>query len=291
MDLSKFTAPVILLGLVAGMFFPFFKFFAPALTIIIGIVIFSACLSVDTKSVAETIRKPKYYGVLFFVLFILQPLATWLVARIFVQNPLILAGIVLISAAPPPAGLGFWIHSLKSNVSLALAFISISYIVTPLVIPILAYYLLGSYVHVDVFGIARSLVFIIIIPLALALLLQRFKDVKKYTNVIALPAFFLLIATTIALNASTIFTNTAILLLISLFVLFQCLLSFGASFLLSMGWDWKDREPLLLGTATRNNVLLMAVAMTGFGDLAALPGAIAIVIQLFLVAVYLHFKK
>jgi len=209
MDLSKFTAPVILLGLVAGMFFPFFKFFAPALTIIIGIVIFSACLSVDTKSVAETIRKPKYYGVLFFVLFILQPLATWLVARIFVQNPLILAGIVLISAAPPPAGLGFWIHSLKSNVSLALAFISISYIVTPLVIPILAYYLLGSYVHVDVFGIARSLVFIIIIPLALALLLQRFKDVKKYTNVIALPAFFLLIATTIALNASTIFTNTA----------------------------------------------------------------------------------
>ena len=291
MNISRLTAPVILAGIAAGIFFPFFKIFSPFLTILLGIVIFSACLNITIGSIVETIKKPKHHLTLFLVLFLLQPLATWLIARCFIQDPLILAGLVLIAAGPTPAGLGFWIHSIKGNIPLSLAFISISHLLTPLIIPVLAYSLLGSIVTVNIISMSHSLAFTIVIPLALALLLQSFKDIKKYTQVIALPAFFLVVAAIIALNTSAIFSHPALLLLISAFVLFQCAFSTGSAFILSRSWGPREREALLLGVLGRNNILIMAIAIAGFGELAALPGAVAIVILLVIVAIYLHFKK
>jgi BASS family bile acid:Na+ symporter len=290
MDLSRLTAPIIITGILCGLFFPIFKIFSPIITVLLGIVIFSVCLNISVDSIAESLKKPKQHGIMLLVLFVLQPLATWLIARQFVQNPLILAGIVLVSAGPTPTGLGFWIHSIKGNVSLSLTFTAISHLLTPLIIPAIAYLLLGSYVTVPVLGMARTLALTILIPMVLALFLQRFHDIKKYTSIIALPAYFLLIATMISLNAETLFAGTD-LLIITIFIIFQSIFSFGSAYLLSPGWPKRDREVLLIGAFTRNNAIIMAVAIAGFGALAALPGVVAIIIQLMLVAIYLHFKK
>ena len=290
MNLSKLTGPVIIAGIVCGFIFPFFKVFHAITTLLLGIIIFSACLNITIGSIVETIKKPSKHLILLSILFILQPIATWLIARQFIANPLLLAGIVIAAAGPTPSGLGFWIHSIKGNISLALAFVSVSHILTPLVLPAISYYLLGSYVSVDVIGIARSLAIVIIIPMVLALIVQNFKDIKKYTLYFSLPAYFLVTATIIALNSEIIF-NGSNLLLITAFVLFQCIFSSSAAFLLSRNWGPRERESLILGVLGRNNILTIAVAISGFGALAALPCAVAIVVQLIIIAIYLHFKK
>jgi len=103
MDLSRFTGPAIIAGILAGLFFPFFKVLSPLITIFMGIVIFSSCLNIRIENIVENVRKPGKLGALLFILFILQPILTWLVAVQFVQNTAILAGIILIAAAPAPA--------------------------------------------------------------------------------------------------------------------------------------------------------------------------------------------
>lgn len=290
MDISRLSGPVIIAGIVCGLLFPPLQIFAPFSNYLIAIIIFSVCINITSNDVITTLKQPSRYLTLLPILFVLQPLATWLVARQFIADPMVLAGLVLVSAAPTPTGLGFWTHALKGNVSLALAFISISHLLTPVIIPILAYYLLGSYVSIDVLHIAETLALVIIIPMAAALLVQKFADIKKYANYISLPAYFLVVAGIIAKNSASIFSSSSIIL-ISVFVLFQCAFSAGLAFLLSRNWSKEDREALILGTLGRNNIIIMAAAMAGFGALAALPGAIAIVIQLLLIGLYLHFKK
>jgi len=290
MNFSRLTGPVIIASIICGLFFPIFKIFLPAVPVLLGIVIFSTCMDISVKEVFIAFKNPKYFLVLLLVLFLVQPFATFFIAKQFITNPLILAGIVLLAMGPAPAALGFWVQSLKSNVSLAMAFITVSHILTPLILPVLTHYLLSAQMSVDTQSFTRFLALIIVIPMALGILLQRIKGVKKYASMAALPSFFLFVAALIAANAQVLFSGEN-LFIITAFILFQCTFSFLVSLLFSRKWDKKDREVLILGTFARNNAIVMAVAIAGFGELAALPGAVAIVVQLVIVAIYLFFKK
>lgn len=290
MNLSSLVAPAILAGIVAGLIFPQFGSLSFLTTIFLGFVIFSASLNVTPESLKQLVKKPQHYIFVLLIVFVLQPIATYALARAFVKDPIILAGIVLASMAPVATGLGFWTNALRGKVSIALAFTTITHLLAPAAVPALAYFLLRSIITVSILSIAKSLALVIIIPFVLALLLQRFEKIKSLSLPISLVAYFLLIAAITSPNRAAIFSNQH-LLLISAFVLFQCIVSGMLSLFFSWNWERADREPFIMGTIARDNAVIMAVALTGFGPLAALPCAVAIVLQLFAVSVYIHFRR
>jgi|TARA_Y100000310_G_C20696085_1_gene825877 BASS family bile acid:Na+ symporter len=290
MDVFRLTAPAIILSLIAGLLFPGFKILSPTIIPFIGFLIFVSSLSINLGNLQDSLKKPKPYLTLFLILFLLQPLATYFIARIFITNPLILAGLVLAASAPAPAALIYWTRAVKGHIALAISFTALSHLLSPIVTPLLSYYLLGAYITVPVMSIAKTLGLTIIIPLALALILQKVKNIEKISAPVSIPVYFLLLATVVARSVPAL-SNTSNLLVVGIMVFFQCVFSFTLAWFFSRKWEQRDREPLIMGTVVRNNVLLMAIAFAVFGELAALPCVVGFFMQLVFVSIYLYIKK
>jgi len=256
-------------------------------------------IAVMTGSLALTCSKKDFYGVLrepsslllgLAFMFGVTPFLSYLLSLSFLSMSSDAAtGLILVASTPSPWAVGIWTGLAGGEVSLALSLLVTSMVLSVFLTPFLMAVFVGTYVKLDALRMSTDLVFMIVLPMAFAAgLKSRIKANLERFN----PVFFS-VASVAAIIIGAIVGATVLPLLwhpeaaaflptLTLITVVQCLLSFTVSYFMFrtvFKRNLRHTIALTYSTGSRNNTLAMAIALTYFASIAALPSVIYLISQ------------
>jgi len=292
--INQYYKYLILVSIALGGFFPQLgqplRFFVPYL------------IALMTGSLASTCCRKDLYGVLrepfnlllgLALMFGLMPFLSYLLSLSLLSasfDAAAAAGLILVASTPSPWAVGVWTGLAGGEVSLALSLLVASMVLSVFFIPFLMTVFVGAYVELNVLSMLIDLVFMIILPIVfVAFAKSRIKaDLKSFN-----PVFFSVssVAAMIlgAIVGATVFPlllrqeSVSFLSVLTLTTVAQCLLSFSASYFVSrivFKRSLRHSVALTYSSGSRNNSLAMAIALTYFPPVAALPSIIYLISQI-----------
>jgi BASS family bile acid:Na+ symporter len=224
-------------------------------------------LSLTVKQIFAPLRNPRLVSLALLTNFVLMPLGAFAIARLLrLDEPLGVALLLLGTAAGAPF-LPLLARISKGNLAFAVGLMVLLMVVTvaymPLVLPLLL-----EGVSVDPLKIARSLVFLMLVPLAIGLLVKARLSVAATTmqpllnklSTLSLALLITLLLITNMQNVLSLFGTRGILASI-LFV------ALGGGLGWILGGPGSDTKNVLsLGTAQRNIAASLVVGGQNFND-------------------------
>ena len=151
------------------------------------------------------------------------------------------------------------VYLAKGNLALSVAMTSLSTLLAPVVTPLLLLLLAGQWLPVDPLSMFKSIVQVIIVPIVLGLLIQRFFPgaVAKSVSVvpiISVVAILIIVAAVTSANAGNVASSGLIVLsLCSLHNGFGLLLGYLTD--LELGLNENDRRAISLEVGMQNSGL------------------------------------
>ncbi len=224
--------------------------------------------------------------------FVVLPAIAWLLAALFFrQEPGLFVGMVLAGLFPTSGMTISWTGFAKGNVAAAVKMTVIGLIAASLLAPGYLLLMAGAVVPVDVAEVARTVFFVVGIPLAAGVLtrsaLVRRYGAERYRARIA-PVFpglstigvLAIVFLAIALKARMIVSSPALVLRIMVpLAVFYALNYLIATVIGRRFLTRGDAIAVVYGTAMRNLSIALGIAMASFGAEAALVLSAAYVVQ------------
>jgi bile acid:Na+ symporter, BASS family len=264
-------AAAIIAFLVPDPFLPFGAF----ITILLGIVMFGMGLTlkpVDFKLVI-TNPIPVITGVL--LQYTVMPLTAFIIATLLQLPAELAAGLVLLGCVPGGTASNVMVYLARGNVALSVAMTSFSTLLAPIATPAILLLLAGQWLPVDAKSMFMSIVQVIIIPIALGFIVQRFLPGLVQKSVAVVPlisviAILIIVMAVTAANAGNV-ASAGFIVFIAVFLHNSAGLLFGYLLARAFGLKENDRRAISLEVGMQNSGLGVALATAHFSPLAALP--------------------
>lgn len=273
---GKYFAFLVMIAAVLAYLFPSsFVVFGSYVMILLGIVMFGMGLTlkpIDFK-IVFTNPLPVIIGII--TQFTIMPLVALALAYLLKLPPELAAGLVLLGSVPGGTASNVMVYLAKGNVALSVAMTSLSTMMAPIMTPLLLYFLAGQWLPVNPSALFMSILQVIIIPIILGLIVQRFFPiiVEKGISVVPLISVFailIIVSAVTAANAGNVAT-AGVLVFIAVFLHngFGLLLGYIVASL--MGLSENDRRAISIEVGMQNSALGVTLATAHFSPLAALP--------------------
>lgn len=238
-------------------------------------------LSLTLAEIGAPLRNARLVIVALAANFVLVPLVAYLIIAIFPLDDGLKIGLILVSTAAGAPFLPRLAQIAKGNLAFSVGLMVLLMVVTIAYMPFVLPWLIQG-VSVDPWSIARPLIILMLIPLAIGLLIRaRYghiaKSLQSYMTQVSTLALILIIASGLLANMKAVlgvFVGGGILSLL----LFLAL-AFIIGYMLG-GKDDAIRSVLALGTAQRNLSAALVIATANF---VAQADVIAMVLVLGLV--------
>lgn len=277
--IGKTFAVWVLLFAVLGFVLPdTFKLFGPYIVILLGIIMFGMGLTLSVDDFREVVRRPVDVGIGVAAQFLIMPLLAFLLTKIIPMSPEVAAGVILVGCCPGGTSSNVMTYLGKGDVALSVACTSVTTLAAPLVTPFLVWLLASQFLPVDAMAMFMSIVKVILIPLTLGVLAQKFIPTVVKAAVPALPlvsvvGIVLIVAAVVAGSKAAIATSG--LMIFAVVVLHNgigYLLGFAAA--KATGMSLAKRKAIAIEVGMQNSGLGAALANAHFSPLAAVPSAI-----------------
>ena len=280
--ISEYMGVIVLLTAVAALVFPsFFNVVSPkSINYLRGLVMFGMGLTLNARDFEVVFSRPKDVIIGCLAQFLVMPALAWLLARAFMLDDALALGVVLVGCCPGGTASNVITYLSKGDLALSVGMTSVSTLLAPLLTPVLTWLLAGKDVNVDVVNMFMSILWVIIMPIALGLIIKRLMPKITAQAVDFLPAFSsiaiaFIVAIVISANASKLLTGGH--LVIAVVVLHNiCGLSLGYLVSLLAGMPMAKRKALAIEVGMQNSGLASSLAATHFAmyPMATIPGAI-----------------
>ena len=216
------------------------------------------------------------------------------ISALMIHDEMIWTGFVLLASVPPAIAVIPFSGFLRGNGPLSLIGTAGAYLGALVIMPLIAFGLLGS-TELDPYKLLMIILELIVLPLAVSrwLIQKGIKErIDPYRGTITNWSFFVVIYTLIALNRNIILGQTMLLLPIaSIAIITMFILGFLIDWVLSLFHIPKEtRTSLVLLGTLKNQGLAGGLALTLFSQEAALPSAISTMVMIVYV-IWLDFKK
>lgn len=251
-----------------------------SITPMLGVVMFGMGLTLKPSDFKPVLMRPKDIFIGELAQFIVMPLVAWLLCKLL-QLPTELAlGVILVGCCPGGTASNVICYLAQGDIALSVAMTGVSTLLAPFVTPALVYLLAGKEVAVDMIGMFLSIVQVVIVPIVLGLVVNKYlgKFTEKVTPLLPMIST-LAIAAIIGIIVSHNSTNIlSCSLLVGVAVILHNVLGltlgYAAGRLLSMPHD--KRTAISIEVGMQNSGLATSLAATHFAmfPLAAVPGAI-----------------
>lgn len=160
-----------------------------------------------TLTVADFTRvatAPRAVGLGIACQFAVMPLAGWSFGRLFGLPPDVAAGLVLVGACPGGVASNVITFIAGGNVALSVTMTACSTLLAPLATPLLMQWLAGTGIPIDVLALFRSILLMILLPVVVGLVVNRFARpvalrLQRLLPAVAMTAICLIIGITVAL--------------------------------------------------------------------------------------------
>jgi BASS family bile acid:Na+ symporter len=248
-------------------------------TIFLGIALFFIFLKVDFSRMLGYAKKPLLLAYIAVVFLFLIPSVFFFVTSLI--DPTYAVGFLLLFGVPTAATIAALVDIFRANVSFALMIEFVLYVLSPITLPLLSFYLAGSIIAIDTFGLFITMLEMIIIPMLAAQIIKRFINTKRaegYTTSISI----LMIAITgvgiAGYYSAFIITNLYSLVFFAVILYALYAVAGIATYYMAFWLERKDRLTISATKMFMNGTLALVLASQFFG-----PEAVLVIISNILV--------
>ncbi len=279
---SRFMALIVLAVAALALFVPSSGLWISlkAVNYLLMVVMFGMGLTMKLDDFKVVFTQPKDVLIGCLAQFTVMPLLAFSLGKIFGLEAGLLAGVILVGTCPGGTSSNVITYMSKGNVALSVGMTSVNTLLSPIVTPAITYLLLRTSVKVDMLAMCLSILQVVILPIALGFVVNKFakKFVAKVIDilpVVSVIAICLIVSTVVSHNAEKILTTGAIVFVV---VILHNLLGYACGFGLGkvLKMDMPKTKALTVEIGMQNSGLATSLANTAFPSLAmaTVPGAI-----------------
>ena len=277
--ISKYMAVFVILVAVIALIEPWtFKWAAPKITILLGIVMFGMGMTLRLHDFQLVFQRPKDVLIGALAQFTIMPTLAWLLAKGFGLPPELAAGVILVGTCPGGTSSNVMTYLARGDVALSVSMTMTTTVLAPIVTPLLTWWLAGEWVDISLAAMMMSIVQVVILPIVLGIVINSFfaKTVQKIVKLLPLvsvAAIVLIVGGVVAVSSQRILETG---LLIMLVVMLHNLLGYSIGFLIAkaLHMNVAKAKAISIEVGMQNSGLATSLAMLHFGAAAAIPGAI-----------------
>lgn len=249
-------------------------------TPLLMVVMFGMGLTLKFEDFKLIMSRPKDVIIGFCAQFIIMPLIALFLVKIFNLPPELAVGVILVGTCPGGTSSNVMTFLAKGDVALSVTMTSFSTIFAPILTPFLTKFLIGATVEVNVMSMFISIIQVVILPIGLGFVINKFfgKITEKFVKVLPLvsvTAIVAIVAAVVSANSARIMTSG--LLIIAVVILHNSLGYTVGYFLAKLiGMDLSKRKAVAIEVGMQNSGLATSLAATSFAQypLATIPGAV-----------------
>lgn len=251
-----------------------------AINPMLGVIMFGMGLTLSPHDFHVVLSRPKDILIGCLAQFTVMPLLAWGLTWTFSLPKELALGVMLVGCCPGGTASNVITYLAKGDLALSVGMTATSTLLAPVLTPLLIWLLAGTMVDVDTLGMLQSIVYVVIAPIIVGLLCQRFLPQATQRIVPYLPAFSSIV---IALAVGVIVSHNADRLLVGgliviLVVMLHNLLGLSTGFLIGRLLHLPKPKCVALSieVGMQNSGLASSLAVLHFSayPLAAIPGAI-----------------
>ncbi|WP_312652383.1 bile acid:sodium symporter family protein [Aminipila sp.] len=279
---GKYMAYIVIVIAAAALFVPttFSWLKASYINPLLMIVMFGMGLTLKLDDFKLVLSRPLEVLIGFVAQFAIMPLIALSLVKIFNLPPELAVGVVLVGTCPGGTSSNVMTFLAKGDVALSVTITSFSTLFAPVLTPFITKLLIGATVEVDVMSMFISIVQVVIVPIALGFVINKFfgkitEKLVKILPLVSVTAIVAIVATVVSLNSAKLMTSG--LLIIAIVILhnsFGYLLGFFTARVL--GLNLSKQKTIAIEVGMQNSGLATSLAATAFAQypLATIPGAI-----------------
>ena len=244
------------------------------------IVMFGMGLTLILEDFVIVFRRPKDIITGCIAQFTVMPLLAFVLGKGFHLEAGLLAGVILVGTCPGGTASNVMTYLSNGDVPLSVGMTSVNTLLSPFLTPMITFLLLRTTVRVDVASMFFSIIKVVIIPIVVGFIVNRFwgKYKEKISDMlpfVSVAAITLIVAAVVSHNAGRILETGAIVFVV---VILHNTLGYAVGFVLGkiLNLPMKKKKALAIEIGMQNSGLATTLAGTAFPDLAmaTVPGAI-----------------
>lgn len=243
-------------------------------------VMFGMGLTLKPESFVLVFKRPKDILCGIFTQYTIMPLLAYGLSRLFGLDAALTTGVILVGTCPGGTASNVITYFSKGDIALSVSMTSVNTLLAPILTPLVTYLLLNTTVEVNMANMLLAIVNVILIPIVLGFIINRFfatatQKMMDLLPVISVVAICMIVATVVAHNAQKIYTcGFLVLSVVVLHNLLGYLCGFALGKLLKM--EPTKVKAFSIEIGMQNSGLATSLASTSFPMLtmATVPGAI-----------------
>ncbi|MEI0611821.1 bile acid:sodium symporter family protein [Brachyspira pilosicoli] len=279
---GKYMAIIVLIVAAVSLFFPKTVSFIKTsyVNYLLMIVMFGMGLTLKLEDFKVVFTRPKDIIIGAIAQFTIMPLLAFLLSIAFKLPPELAVGVILVGTCPGGTSSNVMTYLAKGDVALSVGMTSVSTILAPFATPLLTLLYAGQKVDVNAVSMFISIVQVVILPIALGFIINKF--LYKFTNSIKEILPLISVLAIVAIVAAVVSANSQRLmqvgyLVIIVVVLHNCL-GYLLGYILAKLFRLNNAKckAVSIEVGMQNSGLATSLAATHFASmaLATVPGAI-----------------
>lgn len=278
----KYMAVIVLIIALLSLFAPQSSLWISTswINYLLMVVMFGMGLTLKPESFVLVFMRPKdiFCGV--FAQYTIMPLLAFGLSHLFGLDTALTAGVILVGTCPGGTASNVITYFAKGDIALSVSITSVNTLLAPILTPLVTYFLLHTTVDVNMTSLLVTIVNVILIPIVLGFIINRFfaKMTQRMVDllpVVSVIAICMIVATVVAHNAEKIYTCGFLVLSV---VVLHNLLGYLCGFVLGkmLKMEPAKIKAFSIEIGMQNSGLATSLASTAFSTLAmaTVPGAI-----------------
>ena len=244
------------------------------------IVMFGMGLTMKAGDFAVVFARPRDVVVGCAAQFLVMPLLAFGLGKAFGLNAELMTGVILVGTCPGGTSSNVITYLSKGDTALSVGMTSVNTLLAPLLTPALTYLYLRASVDVDVQAMFVSIAQVVLLPIGLGVLINRFfgkytEKAKDALPSVSVAAICLIVGAVVSRNNEKIMSTGAVVFAV---VVLHNLLGYLCGFLVGVLFkmDVPRKKAVSVEIGMQNSGLAVSLAGSAFPNLAAatVPGAV-----------------
>jgi len=247
---------------------------------LLGVIMFGMGLTLSPQDFKIVFSRPKDILIGCTAQFTIMPLLAWVLTQAFALPKELALGVILVGCCPGGTASNVITYLAKGDLALSVGMTAVSTLLAPVLTPLLVWLMAGTMVNVDTIGMLLSIVYVVIAPIIMGLLCQRFlpkltKGVTPYLPAFSSLAIAFVVGIVVSHNADRLLLGGMIVVVV---VVLHNLLGLLTG--LAIGKTLQLARPkcvaLSIEVGMQNSGLASSLAVMHFAayPLATIPGAV-----------------
>ena len=280
--ISKYMALIILIIAFCSLFFPncFLFIKTSYINYLLMLIMFGMGLTLKSKDFVLVLSHPKEVILGSITQYIAMPSIALLLCYLFNLDSALTAGVILVGTCPGGTASNVITYLSKGDIALSICMTSVNTLLAPIFTPLITYLFLKTTVETDITSMFIGILNVILVPIILGIIVNRFfenltQKVVKILPAISVIAISIIVASVISHNSAKIFSAGIIILAV---VILHNILGYLAGFCMAklLKLNIEKTKAFSIEIGMQNSGLAASLANTAFPAMpeAAVPGAL-----------------